>query len=189
MASKVEICNSALQRVGATRITALTDGTEEAVSCNTIYDIIADEVMSSGAFSSTVRRVALAQTATTPVYEFTYEYQLPVDPKCLKVLSIDGATPSSIPYAVEGDKLLTDETTVNIKYVTRLSSTESYGPYLTKAIISRLASELAYRFAGTQSLKDSLMAQYQLDLATALAEDSLQGVSDPMYIGTLIEDR
>ena len=89
MASKVQICNVALSRLGASTITSLTDGTTEAKLCNTFFDEIADRAMVQGSWTTLIKRADLARTTATPIFGFTNEFQLPVDPKSLKVLNIN----------------------------------------------------------------------------------------------------
>src|SRR3990167_286282 len=88
MSSQVAICNMALTKIAAPRITSIDDNTESARLCNALYNIIADEVMSEGPWTSVVTRQTLAQLTDEPEFDFDYMYQLPVNPFCLKVLDV-----------------------------------------------------------------------------------------------------
>lgn len=189
MASQVQICNLALSRLGASTITSLTDGTTEAKLCNTLFSDLADEVMVEGSWSTTINRASLARTTNTPAFEYSYEHQLPVDPKCLKVLNIDEDSPGSIDYRIEGDKLLSDETTIKIRYIARLTDTEDWGPLLTRAFISRLASELAYPLTGDNTKADIEFKRYKLFLSEGLAIDGQQGSKEVVSSSDLIDVR
>lgn len=180
MASKINICNIALQKVGANRITSLDDGTAEANFCSTVYDQIVEEVISEGAWSAAIRRASLAQTTNTPAFEYTYEYQLPVDPRCISVVEINACLASEVPYVIEGDKLLCNETSAQIKYTVFLTSSSSYGVFLTSAIVARLAWELSYNFTGNASLVADYEQRYMLQLQKSLASDALQGTADSL---------
>jgi hypothetical protein len=160
MTSKVTICNMALSRIGADTITALTDDTEPARLCNTFFNELADRVMMQGAWSSTVRRVGLAQTTNTPSFEFDNEFQLPVDPKCLRVLSVNETDPGNIDYAIEDDKLLTDESSIKIKYIARLTDTADWDPMLIEAFEVLLASYLAIPIMGDKVAARELRQEY-----------------------------
>lgn len=175
MSSKVQICNMALSRLGAATITSLTDGTSNAVLCNTLFNDLADEVMMEGSWTSTIRRVELAQTSTTPEFGFDYEYQLPVDPFCLKVLNVDEDVPGDVEYSIEDDKLLTDESTLKIKYIARLTNTEDWDIFLKRAFIARLASELAYPVTGDARKAEGEFARYMKFLTEGLAMNNQQG--------------
>lgn len=189
MASKVEICNLALTRVGATRITSLTDNLEEARICNLLYQTVSDEVMMEGPWSTTISRVALAQTSNTPAFGYDNEFQLPTVPVFLKALSINESVPGNIDYRIEGDKLLTDEGTIKLRYIGRIDDTQSYGPYLTRAIVSRLSAELAYTLTGNATLAQSLFDRYQQDVVSGLAMDGQQGKYDTYSSDAFIEIR
>ncbi len=189
MSSKVDICNMALSRLGANTITSLTDNTVEAKLCNTFFDILADRVMMQGSWSSTITRVDLAQTINTPSFGFAYEFQLPVDPKCLKVLNVDEALPGSITFRKEGDKLLTDESTIKIRYVAQLTDTNDWDPLLTEAFEVLLASYLAGPITGKADLAASLKKEYMDFVNLNLALDGQQGSKDEIVVNDLIEVR
>lgn len=179
----------ALSRLGANTITSLTDNTTEAKLCNTLFDDLADRVMIQGSWTSTITRTALAQTANTPTFGFAQEFQLPVDPKCLKVLEIDEAVLGDNEYKIEGDKLLTDLDSIKIKYIAQLTDTEDWDPMLTEAVEVLLASYLALPIAGDKELAERLRREY-FDLVTHnLAVDGQQGSVDVIVSNDLIEVR
>ena len=189
MASKVDICNFALSRLGSSSITSLTDNTIEAKACNLLYDDLADEVMVEGEWTTTVVRTDLAQTTNTPTYEFSLEYQLPVSPFALRVLSIDEGIPGANNYRIEGDKLLTNLTSVNIRYIGRITDTQQYGVLLQRAIVARLALELSYRLTGDKAFSATLQDQYNNVLASNLSADNQQGHKDVVVTPDLDEVR
>lgn len=196
MATKVQICNMALSRLGASTITALTDDTPEAKLCNTLFDDLSDRVLMQGSWAVALVRVALAKTTNTPPYGFANEFQLPVDPKCLKVLTTDlDVTPledisasGSFPYRIEGDKLLTDSTNVKIKYISRLASTERYDPLLTEAVEVLLASYLAFPIMGERIVAEQLKQEYLELVNRNLAIDGQQGTKSSIVTTDLTTD-
>lgn len=165
----------ALVKLGASTITSLTDNTIEANLCNVLYNDIVDFVISEGAWSTTIFRATLAATTNTPTFGFTYEFQLPVDPLCLRVLEINETSPGYYVYSIEGDKLLAKISTMDIKYQGRLTNSQSFGPYLTKAIVSRVALELSYSITSNASLTERLANAYEKDIQEGLSIDGLQG--------------
>lgn len=175
MASKVQICNLALSKLGANRITSLTDNTTEAKLCNVLFDDLADEVMLEGSWTSTIKRVSLAQTTNTPIFQFANEFQLPVDPFCLKVLNIDEIVPGDEPYAIESDKLLSDSDNVKIRYIARLTDTEDWDVMLRRAFVARLAAEMAFPLTGDARKAEIEFERYRLFVQEGLAIDGQQG--------------
>ena len=87
MASVVSMCNSALNLLGASTISALTDDSKNARLCNQRYEPIRDRVFRGHAWNCLHKRIQLAQNSTAPVVEYSNAYALPAD--CLKVFLIN----------------------------------------------------------------------------------------------------
>lgn len=168
----------ALIKLGASTITSLTDGTDTANKCNTLFDDVSDYVMADGAWTACTTRAALAQLTSTPAFEYSYEYNLPTNPYCLKVLAVNDIVTGDIGYNIEGRKLLSDSTGVKIKYLARIKDTESWGPHLTNAIVHRLAAELAYPLTGSLQTAEAMFGLYQQALNEGLAADGQQGSNE-----------
>ena len=94
MASVVEIVNSALNLLGASTITALTDDSKNARICNQRYEPIRNRIFRSHPWNCLLKRVQLAQDTTAPVVEYAYAYTLPSD--CLRVLKLHTGALDSI---------------------------------------------------------------------------------------------
>jgi hypothetical protein len=182
MANKVQICNLALARIGAARITSLSDSTSTANLCNTLYDDIAEEVMVEGPWTSTISRVALNKTTNTPAFGFTSEFEMPTVPRLLRVLSINEVVEGTDEFRIEGDKLLANIATVSVRYIGFVADTANYGVSLKKCIVSRLASEMAFTLTGSTALASRLYDRYLKDLDDGLAANGQQGSSN--YIQT-----
>jgi hypothetical protein len=134
-------------------------------------------------------RSTLALTTDTPNHEFSYEFQLPVSPLCLKVISVDEDVPGDTAYRIEGDKLLSDSSTMKIKYIAQLSDTESYDPLLTEAVEVLLASYLAMPITGDKGLAGALREEYFELVGHNLAIDGQQGSKDSVSSIDLLEVR
>jgi len=192
MSSKIEICNMALARLGSgssTRIVSMTDNTLAANTCNSMFDIIAERAMMQGAWTSTVRRVNLALLTTTPAFGYTYAFQLPVDPKCLKVLDVDEDTPNFTEYVVEGDQLLCNYNTLKIRYIARLTDPEDFDPMLTEAVETLLASYLALVLSGNKDVAKELKQEFRAIVERNLAMNHQQGSVKRIQSNDLIEVR
>jgi len=189
MADKVQICNLALIRLSATRITSLTDNTIEAKQCSAIYELIAEQVMSLGPWPSVIRRTALSQLTTTPAYEYKYEYQLPTDPKFLRLLEINENKVGDIPHTVENGKLLVNESIVKIRYISYITDSESYDIYLRQAIADHLVAELTYATTGQIALYKKSLEYAQEHSKELLSQCSLQTSAQDVNSDTFIDAR
>jgi len=154
MASVVDICNSALNLLGASTITALTDDSKNARLCNQRYEPIRNKIFRSHAWNCLTKRVQLAQDSTAPVVEYANQYTLPSD--CLRVLKIHNGTTdsieSAIDYKVEGRKIKTNEGTVYLVYIALITDPNEYDSYLQEAIAANLAADIAYAITNNATL-------------------------------------
>ncbi len=176
MTSKVTICNMALVKLGANRVTDIDNpSTNEEKICNIIFDTIVEEVMASGSWTSIMRRASLVQTINTPEFGFLHEYQLPVDPKCLHVVNINECRAGDFKYVIEGDKLLCDLSTVDISYRALITSPGSWSSRLVSVIIARLTAELCLLLSGKDNAADAWFQKYKEIHRDKLAEDNQQG--------------
>ena len=161
MASVVSMCNSALNLLGASTISALTDDSKNARLCNQRYEPIRDRVFRGHAWNCLHKRVQLAQNSTAPVVEYSNAYALPAD--CLRVLKIHNGTTdsiaSSIDYKLEGRNIVTDEGTVFLIYIAKDTDPNNYDTYLQESISHQLAADLAYAVTNNATLADKYMTR------------------------------
>lgn len=161
MASVVDICNSALNLLGASTISALTDDSKNARLCNQRYEPVRNRVFRSHAWNCLHKRVELAQNSTAPVVEYSYAYALPSD--CLRVLKVhNGSTDSiksDIDYKLEGRNIVTNEGTVYIIYIAIDTDPNNYDTYLQESISHQLAADLAYAVTNNATLADKYMVR------------------------------
>ena len=87
MASKVDICNSALRKLGVERINSLTEDNSRAKVCNDRYDILRDEMLRSHPWKFAIKRTTAAAILAVPLFDWEKQYQLPSD--CLRVLRVN----------------------------------------------------------------------------------------------------
>ena len=152
MPSVVDICNEAMDLLGAATITALTENSKEARLCNRRFVTVRDSVLRTHTWNVAVTRATLAQDTDPPAFGFTYQYSLPTDPYCLRVLSFwnsnvnndVAAYDSNVMFKIEGRKVLSNEGTCSIIYISRVTDTELYDALLSSTIAHKLASETAY---------------------------------------------
>lgn len=157
MASVIEICNSALNLLGASTISALTDDSKNARLCNQRYEPIRNKIFRSHPWNCLIKRIELAKDATDPVIEFSYAYTLPSD--CLRVLKIHNGFTDSIQsdldYKIEGRKVLTNQGTVYLVYVALKTDPNEYDVALQDAISAQLAADLAYAITNNATLANN----------------------------------
>jgi hypothetical protein len=159
MASVVDICNSALNLLGASTISALTDDTKNARLCNQRYEPIRNRIFRSHSWNCLVKRVELAKDSTSPIVEYANEFTLPSD--CLRVLKIhNGATDSirtDMEYKIEGRKVRTNEGTIFLVYIALNTDPNIYDTNLQEAISHQLAADICYAVTNNATLANNYM--------------------------------
>ncbi len=193
MTSNVDICNSALNMIGSSIITSLTEDSKAARVCNQRYTFVRDAIFRAHPWNCLIRRKKLARDATAPAYKYAYRFPLPVNPYCLRVLTVsdDGNEERlDIDYKVEGNRyLLTDEGTIYVQFISREEDPQQYDFLLIEAISSRLASDIAYSLVGSSSLATTLYGLYELKLREARFADAQEGLPDSIIADTFTQAR
>lgn len=156
------VCNIALVKIGVDPISDINDPTNKpSRTCLALWEGNRDAVLEATKWKCASKRAELTQLEDAPLFDWDYQYQLPAD--YIRMI----AAKDNIPYLIEGDKLLSDEEEVFIRYVYRLTTTGSYHPTLIEAMAARLASELAIPLKASPALRASMFQEFQLILTTA----------------------
>ena len=191
MASEVSICNAALQLVKhTTQITSLSQGTKQATACEVIYEEMRDTLLEMHTWNFATSRVKLARLVATPVFEWSYGYQLPAD--FLRAVSVHENANSfgATPYKIEGGHINTDATDLYLRYIQRVSDPNLMPPTFRSALTKLLGSRLAVALAQSMSLSEKLYAQFlDQDLPTAKSTDAVQGHADDLPESSWISAR
>tara|TARA_S200002703_G_C3737798_1_gene226835 strand:+ start:177 stop:755 length:579 start_codon:yes stop_codon:yes gene_type:complete len=177
MASVVDICNSALNMLGASTIISLTENSKNARLCNQRYEPVRDAVFRSHPWNCLQKRVELAKDTDAPVFEFSNSYTLPADN--LRILRSENSNLSNNEkFRIEGKKLLTDEDTIKILYVAKITDSTQYDTLLLETLSAKLAAELCYPITQSSTLMDRMFALYESKLKEARFTDATEGTAD-----------
>lgn len=179
MASKVQIANKGLRRLGQAPIQNPTENSPQALAVNAVWDQVVDEVLAGHPWNCALARAALAAETATPVFEYAYQFALPPDPYCLRVWRVGQDPADPLPYKVEGRKLLCDESgPVHLLYIARIADTELLSPWVADVISNEIAFEVAYQL--TNSTEKEANARKLADMAwkRARSMDGQEGTPD-----------
>ena len=191
MASVVNMCNSALNLLGASTISSLTEDTKNARLCNQRYEPIRDRVFRSHNWNCLIKRIQLAQDSTGPVVEYTYGYTLPTD--CLRVMKISNGSTDSIAsdldYKVEGRKIVTDITTIYLVYIALITDPNEYDSYLREAVSHQLAADICYAITNNSTLANNYMTRADERLREARFIDATENSLDTIEANEFTDAR
>ena len=191
MASVVNLCNSALNLLGASTISALTEDTKNARLCNQRYEPVRNRVFRSHNWNCLVKRIELARNSTDPIVEYSYSYALPSD--FLRVIKIHNGTTDSIAanldYKIEGKNLVTNQTTVYLVYVSLDTDPNNYDAFLREAISHQLAADLAYAITNNATLANNYLLRANERLSEARFIDSTENSIDTVEANEFTDAR
>ena len=163
--------------LGASTIIALTENSKNGRLCNQRYEPVRDAVFRSHPWNCLQKRVELALDTVSPVFEFSNAYTLPAD--CLRVLKSENSNLSNNEkFRIEGKKLLTDEDTMKILYVAKITDTTEYDTLLIETLSARLAAEMCYPITQSSTLMDRMFSIYENKLKEARFTDATEGTAD-----------
>jgi hypothetical protein len=201
--SDVDICSLALRLIGSKPFQSFSDNTPQASLMNALYPLIRDQLLRSFPWKFAIKRTALSQLSIS-VYQFLqvrlelptgkYVYGLPAD--FLRIIETD-QDPS--PYKIESVTtnastnaqslvLLSDNQTIGIRYISRITTTTFFDPNFTMALIAQLAMEAALPETGDLKKQSMAKDMYGFKLQEARLQGSIEDSPDTVLATYLTTD-
>lgn len=177
MASEVEICNRALQGLGASRITALDEDSDAGRACNLAYKPCRDDELRSHPWSFAITRASLAADASDPAFGRENAFQLPSD--CLRLLPpYPEDNEWNLDWLIEGQKVYTDDDSpLKIRYIKRVTDPNVFDPAFREALAARLEIELCEALTQSNTKYDLRERKYQRAISRARRTNAIEGPS------------
>ena len=178
MASTVDICNGALNQLGATTILSLTEDSKNARLCNSRYTQVRDALFRTHPWNCLQTRLELAASTDSPAWGFTYAYTLPAN--CLRLLRVLDYDSN---YKVEGRKILSNASTMKILYISRVTDPNEYDELLRETLSAALGADIAYAVTSNNTTSQNMILSYQEKLRDARFVDSTEGQNVEQDLG------
>lgn len=171
MPSSTDICNLALQHLGESRISSISDtGDKVSRTCALNYPQARDEALQTHPWSCAKTQVALSKLSAAPLYRWKAAYELPAD--FIRLCQIGGcdAWYQNEYFDRMGRKLMigggywnedTPADTINIEYIFRQEDTSVFDPLLVECIALLLAAKMARTLTGSDSKAQTLRQEYE----------------------------
>lgn len=192
--SKTRIINSALIKCGEEAITSPSDDSRAARYANRQYDIIRDSLLRAYNWNFAIDRATTAPDATAPAFGFAYKHQMPDD--CLRVIGvfdevepIQNYTSSTVPHKIEGRYILTDEDTLYIFYIKRVTDEAQFDASFNEVFALALAIDLAYFLTAGADRLARLEGQFQQSVRAAKLADAIEGSPEVIVASDWLDAR
>jgi hypothetical protein len=180
--SDVSIANLALQKLGASRISLLSDASVNAREVNACYEMLRNIEMSRYKWNFAKKRVTLAPSATEPAFNYTYAFVLPTD--CLIIIK---PARLGLDWQIEnhgGDVaiLTNDGDTLYLRYIALVTDPTKYHPLFVEMLACKIAWHCCEKLTQSNSKKAALMEEYKLTRAMAKKANAFDLASQPQPV-------
>lgn len=175
--SDTDVANMALTLLGEASVTDITEDSDRARAVRRVYQTTLDAKLRNHNWNFAQIRRSLARHNVKPEYEFKYQYVLPTDPYCLRVLETD--LESNEKWRIETYKtsaeqsrvIVTDSTSIEILYVARLLDVVLWDALFQDAMAFELAYRISYTITRNATLTATLQKEKELAWLAARSRD------------------
>jgi hypothetical protein len=154
MATEVEICNSALSKLGVEPLNTLSDNTKKARLCAKQYSKIRDWLLRRHPWNFAVKQITLTPESTAPTFGYQYQYILPSD-----FIRLYKNNDPDYEYTIQGKRLLSNQPTVDLLYVYQVTVPDTFDATFTELLATFLAADMCYALVQSRELTAQLTEQ------------------------------
>lgn len=192
MASKVEIANRALTKLGADRILSLADQTKEARTLNSMFDTVFYAELRRHRWKFAVARTTLPALVASPAWGYQYAYALPAD--YLALIQVNDirvrATKQTVPWTIEGDQILTDlPAPLKFRYIKKVTEFTLLDPLFVEVFACKLALECCETLTQSTQKRQLAAEEYNFAVTEAVRLDAIENEPDELPNGTWFDSR
>ena len=172
--SETSICNMALSDIGAKRINDFdTDSSDQAIQCKLHYEPTRDALIRSHWWRFATTRATLSQDTTDPPFEYDNQFILPTDFLRMKSVYENRFSNENIhSYALEGDRFLTNDSTVQIRYIKKVEDPGKFDPLFVQVLAKQLALQLTSLTGANPKIRERLTTELTQLMRAVKAMDS-----------------
>ena len=176
--SNTKICNQALGKIGSLRINNFENNSEsspQAQLCRLHFEPTRNALLRSHYWRFASAREKLTRDTVDPAFEYDNQFILPND--FLRLKSVFGnnfiATENTrFSFAIEGQRLLTDDDSVELRYIKKVTDASQFDPLFVEVLVLKLALRLVGPLAGGASkLQDVLQRELAIVMPRVRALD------------------
>lgn len=182
--SQIQVCNRALQKLGAQPIVNFSDNTNNARAMSTAFQPVVEAELRRHRWKFSILRANLAQLSGQPANGvYTNMFQLPSD--CLRVLNIGDWWPgqdisdyrnrTTAEYSIENNVVLTNYAApLSLRYVSRITSTGQWDSAFAEAVSARLAWECCEQITQSGEKRKLAIQEYKVAIREAIGANALE---------------
>jgi hypothetical protein len=177
-ASDVAVANLALQKLGAARITSLTEDSRNARSINACYEHVRDTELRRHKWNFARSRTTLAPSAVTPDHWFDYAFPLPV--LCLRLLppAVHGLDWQIEQHEGQTCVLTNDGDTLEIEFISKITDPTRFDDCFTEMLACKIAWHCCEEITQSNAKKADIMVEYREARSEARRNNAFENTSE-----------
>jgi hypothetical protein len=185
LASEVNVANLALTDLGADRIIALTEDSENARKVNAVFALLRDAELRSHPWNFATQRRNFNQTTNTPAFGFDNEFQIPSD--VIRILTSENRNYDD--WVREGDKILINDTSFKARCIIRITDPVIWDEAFVAMFAARLTAELAYSITDSRTIAADKWSIYREKKRLTSGIDAQEGTPMEMLADEWLDSR
>lgn len=187
----VEICNMALRRLGAEKISDAQYTTPDSKRSNLVkdsYPLVIKRMLENHPWNFALVQAELSG-GSSPTYGYTYAHSLPSD--YIRLSRYEDDDVLDLKFEIIGNKFHTDEETLKLTYVGyTVETTEAlFTPLFKRALALELAIEISYSLLQSAEQQEQIKAEAKEALRDARLVDAQSGSPHSFIVTSWTDDR
>lgn len=177
MASQTDICNIALQKLGAGKITSISEDSRIARACSVAYTHCLEAELRAHPWRFAISRATLAADATEPEWGKDNSFELPTD--CLRLLApYPEMNYNDLDFEIEGRKIYTNESApLYVRYIAQVTDTSLMDSTFREVLACRMALQMSEDLTQSNAKAATIAAQYKDALAQARRTNAIESIA------------
>jgi len=194
MISETSICNQALSWLGVARITSLDDVSTAGQLCRDNYYFLRDAVLEERMWTFATTRTT-STVADLDDWGIRYKHSVPLDWLAVYRVYCDVSGYEQKDYIQsegwvrEGNFVLSNDATVYMWGIKRVTDTANFSAMFVQALASRIAMDLAMPLTQNTKLAEKMTQLYAAKLDLAATRDGQQGRNERIRSHDLVDAR
>lgn len=176
--SDVEVCNLALQKLGASRIASLTENSTNAEECNAAYEHLRKTELRRYRWNFARKRAVLPASAIAPAFDYAAAYPLPADYLQLRRPAITPLDWQIESHEGQSAILSNDGAPLEIVYTADVTDPTRFDDCFTEMLACRIADHICLKVTGNTSMKQIVMDEYQFARREARRNNAFENMSE-----------
>lgn len=176
MASEVEICNAALQKLGAKRIVELAEDSRNGRACNAAYSRLRDAELRAHTWNFAKSRASIPAAAEAPAFGKARSFPLPSD--WLRMISpYPEMNSNSRDWQIEDRAIYTnDSAPLQIRYIKQETDPNKMDPLFREALASRMAMEMCEEITQSNTKRQLAAQDYKSAISEARRTNAIESI-------------